>query len=153
MIQPSTVLSQYTRVTDDRQTTYYDNNRPLQRNCNVRLKIKYQNISDRDTAWIPFRETLFVRLVARRAANLTRVSEPKTIIYRIPVSAALCFSAQISLISYLHWRRTRINVTWYTLPAVMHFTIAACGAMCSWNQVTFPQFKQSTCMSILNISN
>ena len=39
----SVVLSQYTRVIDwrqttDRQTTYHDNSRTLQWNCNVRLK-------------------------------------------------------------------------------------------------------------------
>jgi len=34
----SAVLSRYTRVIDDRQTTYYDKSRTLQWNCNVRLK-------------------------------------------------------------------------------------------------------------------
>ena len=36
MILTAAVLSQYTRVTDDRQTTYYDNSRTL--HCNGRLK-------------------------------------------------------------------------------------------------------------------
>ena len=37
MIPALVILSQYTRVTDDRQTTYYDISRILQCSCNVRL--------------------------------------------------------------------------------------------------------------------
>jgi len=40
-IPASVVMSQYTPVTDDdRQTTYHDNSRTLQCNCNVRLKLQ-----------------------------------------------------------------------------------------------------------------
>jgi len=39
MIITSAVLSQHTRVTDDKQTDDYDNSLTLQWNCNVRLNL------------------------------------------------------------------------------------------------------------------
>ena len=37
------VLSQYTRVTDNRRTTYHDNGRTSQCNCNIRLNNKWND--------------------------------------------------------------------------------------------------------------
>ena len=86
MILTLAVLSQYTRVTDDsrrterRQTTYYDNSRTLQWAFNVRLKIDQTRINENKAArfsvitkgCITLRLYFIRRTYRERVANLSQ---------------------------------------------------------------------------------